>query len=450
MQFINTLDYILLPIYIFIFYLIIRSRAAKYKNEGLDKYYITAFFLHIAGGVLYAMVIQYYYGYGDTIGFFKGANFITKFVKEDYTLKYFFYSGSDLSKIFFTTQSGNEFVGHEVVGYLMDNSANLIIMKISALLSFLSFNCYLIITLFFSLFSFIGLWKLFLTFNEILKTKGQKLLVYTVLYTPSIWFWGSGLIKDTICMGCMGIIVYGFYKFFIKKKITALSILASVISLYILYTVKNYIALTLIFSAFVYIIHNIIARIKSKLGKVAILTFIIFLLGVIVNSLLQNFIDSFLEDSKQAVDTLKSTYENLDVEGIAGSGFAGKDIDFSISGIILNSPFKIFTTIFRPFIWEVKNIMMLFSALESLIALAALVYIMVKFNVYNFFKALFSDSFTLASFCFVIILSLIIGFTTFNFGSMVRYRIPVLPFYAFTLISIFIKYKETKILNGNN
>ncbi len=442
MQFISLIDFLIAPIYVFILYLLIKSKAIKYRADGLSKYFITAFFLHMIGGILYAMVIQYYYGYGDSFGFFLGSNFITDISKDEFTIKYFFTSSEQLSKLFLSSQTGNE-----VVGNVMDNDANLMIMKISAAFSFLSFNRYLIITLFFSLFSFGGLWRLYTTFNEVLKNKTPSLLAITVLYTPSIWFWGSGLIKDSICMGCLGFTVNALYKIFISRKFSFTDILILVVCFYGLFVIKSYIAAALILATFIFSIHYFIKTRNSVIEK-WIYSIVIFTGGALVISFaLQSYINTLIEDSKTAIDTFKNAYENFEAAGEAGSGFSGKTFDFTTGGIILRSPANLFTTLYRPFLWETRNIMMVFSGLESFVALIAFIYLLFKTR-FKFFIYAFSDPFILFALTFVVILSITIGFTTFNFGTMVRYRIPVLPFYSFVLIGVYLKFREQKAALG--
>ena len=89
---------------------------------------------------------------------------------------------------------------------------------------------------------------------------------------------------------------------------------------------------------------------------------------------------------------------------------------------------------------------MLFSALESLILLLATVYVLVKCHVYKFFYYIFSDPYLLFCFVFSVTLGIIIGFSTFNFGTLVRYRLPILPFYSFMLLAIYIKNKEAELI----
>ncbi len=445
MKFIDISDYLLVPLYGLLLYFIIRPAANRYREQGLglNSFFITTFLLHIVGSVLYAMVIQYYYKSGDSFGFFSGSNFIHTISSDEITLKYFFYGPEQLSDLFYTTEAANE-MAEKVVGSVMSNSSNLMVMKISAALSFISFNRYLIVSIFFGFFSFVGSWKLFRTLNDILQGKATRLLAITVLYTPSMWFWGSGLIKDSICMGCLGIVVSALYNAAIKKDPGIRELALALVCFLVLFVIKSYIAVALLISIMVFTVSFFIAGMSNRFAKALSLFGIIVAGALVFNFFLAPFVSGIIEDTMNTIDSFKTVYESLEADGGSGSGFIGKNIDFTVGSILINSPAAILTTLFRPFLWEIRNLMMVFSSLESFICLVSFLYLLFKMRFFRFFSNLFASPFTVFAMLFVVILSLIIGFTTFNFGTMVRYRIPVLPFYAFMLISIYVKYKEQK------
>ena len=79
-QIITPYDFALLPIYLFIFYFIVRKKSKKYKILGLKNIFIIAFILRMAGSVFYSLLIQYYYGYGDSFGFYLGGNVLSHMI----------------------------------------------------------------------------------------------------------------------------------------------------------------------------------------------------------------------------------------------------------------------------------------------------------------------------------------------------------------------------------
>jgi hypothetical protein len=79
---------------------------------------------------------------------------------------------------------------------------------------------------------------------------------------------------------------------------------------------------------------------------------------------------------------------------------------------------------------------MLFSALEALAFIALTYMCFRRVGVWKTFQIIFSDP--VISFCFVfaILFGGIIGATTTNFGALVRYKLPCIPFYALAFILV--------------
>lgn len=87
---------------------------------------------------------------------------------------------------------------------------------------------------------------------------------------------------------------------------------------------------------------------------------------------------------------------------------------------------------------------MLLSALESFLLLALSIYIIVKRNV-RLFHAVNNPN-ILFALIFSIVFAFAVGVSTFNFGTLVRYKIPLLPFFLVALILIFNHSKSERKL----
>lgn len=445
MHYIDIYDYLLLVLYVFFFSFLLLLKSKKYEQDKLKKFFINGFFLHVAGSILYCMVIQYYYGYGDSFGFYQGSNFLRKVISTtENPLGPFFLSGNDFEKVFGKI-SDNELSLPTGIGI----NSNLVIMKISAALSYLSFNSYLIISLFFGLFTFAGLWNLFLMFNEIMEKKNQRILAIVLLYTPSICFWGSGLIKDSICLGLLGFICSFVYTLFIRKKFSIIKSLLLILFLYLLLVIKTYLAIALLLSLALTAVVNLIIKRKNNVLKLVSISLIIFTTLTIVIISSSSSFNSILEETKSNIETFKGAYANPDGdEERSMAEFSTAFVDVNLPNLILRAPLAFFTTLFRPFLWESRKPIVFFSALESFLTLLATVYLLIKCKVSRFFYFIFTDPYLFLCFTFTILLGVIIGFTTFNFGTLVRYRLPILPFYFFMLLSIHTKNKELQVLKN--
>ena len=439
MQHITIIDYLLLPVYLYIFYIIVKKRAIAYTDAELRKIFFTAFFLRMFGSVAYSMMVQYYYGYGDSFTYYVGSNFLRDQLLQDASnIKYFFAPAEEVKQWYDFEVGDINYSGY------IGGGPNLFVMKISAFVSLLAFNKFLIISIIFGFFSFAGQWRLFQVFNEINKGQQQKLLAWAVLYTPSIWFWGSGLMKESICLGGLGFIVHFLYKIFIKKKFSIKDIILLLVLLYIVYSIKSYIIIILVVGLSTILVFNLIATFKNIIIRSFVIIVFIFTSTAIAYIL--NFAEQLqilAEESKVQVDTYQKNYQasqQEDERSRAAINF--KEIDASVTGMLLHSPIAIFTCLYRPFIWESRKIVILFTALESLLLLFCTLFLVFKLRFFGFFKAIFSNQYILFSFVFSIIFAMIIGFTTYNFGTMVRYKIMLLPFYYFMLVQIYSIYKQ--------
>jgi hypothetical protein len=442
MQYITVFDYLLLPVYLYIFYIIIKKRSVRYTDPELRKYFFVSFYLHMFGAVAYALMVQYYYGYGDSFIFYHGSDFLSTQVTQDPgNIKYFFKSAAEVKSWYDFEVGDLSYAGYFGI------ASNLFIMKISAVLSLISFNKYLIITLFFGLFSFAGLWKLFLVFKDINKDRELKILAWAILFVPSIWFWGSGLNKDSICIGCIGFIIHFIYKLFIKKEFSIKRIIALAVLIYLVSVIKSYIIIALVVGLSVFIFYKFVTPFKN----IVIRAFIIsaFLFAVMIVAFITNFSDQLqllAKESMVQIDSFKRNYDAVQNEDERSRATLEiKETDLSLAGIIANSPVKVFTCLFRPFIWESRKVFILLGALESLLLLCCTLFVMIKLKFFGFFREIFNNPFVLVSFIISIFFALIIGFTTYNFGTMARYKIILLPFYFFSLVSLYTASKDKKL-----
>jgi len=126
----------------------------------------------------------------------------------------------------------------------------------------------------------------------------------------------------------------------------------------------------------------------------------------------------------------------------AGSGYTLGELDGTFLGMLRLFPQAVNVSLFRPYLWEVRNPLMLLSALESLILLITTLYILMKIR-FNIFLYL-NNPIVLFSLIFSITFSFAVGVSTYNFGTLARYKIPLLPFYALALLLIHYHYQENK------
>ena len=119
----------------------------------------------------------------------------------------------------------------------------------------------------------------------------------------------------------------------------------------------------------------------------------------------------------------------------AGSTYSLGELDGTFSGMLLKAPQAVNVALFRPYLWEVRNPLMAISALECFVLFLFTLYVFfIRRNV--FFKMIMDPN---VIFCLVFSLTFAfaVGISTYNFGTLSRYRIPMMPFYVMALALMF-------------
>jgi hypothetical protein len=436
-------DLVLGPIYILFFYLIILSISRKYysNDEYLRKILIRGFWLKIFFSILFIVITQFIYGGNDGFMYYEFGTVIDKAISEKLSNISFIFSGSEP---FYTYVTDNTIEGVNSVPGYMSSISNQIVSRVSYILGIFCFQNYSVICLFFSLFSYLGIWKMYLVFYKIF-TEQKKLITISFLYLPSFLFWSSALLKEPICLLSLGLIVSGFYNIFYFKKYGFWSIIWAFIGCYFLYLVKSYILFSVLgafgimfFSTFIKKM-NFISKLISSLALILIFTFTV------------NYVISGLDEDDAESITTEALIEKTqkfkdDYEDMGGAFVDIGDLDPSITGIVKKIPTVIMNVFFRPFPWEAKSILLIISMFESFFFLVLILRALIKTKFFGFFKIVFGNPVYLFCFVFALLLGIIVGLTTFNFGTIIRYKLPCTPFFCMLLLMI--NVKDLKNMNA--
>jgi hypothetical protein len=156
--------------------------------------------------------------------------------------------------------------------------------------------------------------------------------------------------------------------------------------------------------------------------------------------LVMNFAEAITGSLIEEAVRLAESYENYD----AGSNVSLFEYDLSILGITNMISSSFIGVFFRPYLWESKfSISILISSIESTFFLLFTMFTIYKCGIVKIVKTINTDNRILFCFVFSFLFSIVVGFTTFNFGTMSRYKIPCLPVYLIMLFII--KEKTDKI-----
>jgi hypothetical protein len=402
------------------------------------KYFFPALIVKILGAIALGIVYQFYYSGGDTYNFHTHGSrhiweafadspdkgFAMMFSGGKHEGSYYQYS----SKIFFFTDSPSFFI-----------------IRLAAFFDIFTFSTYSATAVCFAVLSFIGMWMFFLTFyRKYPQVQGQ--IAFAAFFIPSVFFWGSGLLKDTIMMACLGVVTYEIDYFFFRKKFSVIHAFLFVISIWCIFSVKKYILQAFLPAGLLWIYLGNLEMVRSLMAKMLILPVI---LGILVVSAYYSVIKVGEGDKRYAFESIAKTaritaYDIRFQSGRdGGSGYTLGELDGTFGSLFRLAPQAINASLFRPYLWEVNNPLMLLSALESLVFLCLTLLLIFRYRLAvlrSFRKPDISFSFI-----FSVVLAFAVGVSTFNFGTLARYKIPLMPFYALAMILIFHENKPKKV-----
>ena len=443
-------DLIIIPTYFTIFivagFLISYLKYSK-SNPKLISHFMIGLSLKLLGGISFGFLYMFYYKLGDTFSYYRNSvSLIELFF--NYPNKYFeIITMTSVEDVFKEFPEFFSILDNKMRFNMFHSDTSFQVIRIASIFGILSFKSYFGITLFFSFFSFFGIWCLYRTFTRIYD-HDKFLMALPFLYMPSIFFWGSPIMKDTVVIWFMGFLVYGLYMLFIERKKILLSIFLVVTSFFVLKTTKEYVIIAFVPSVILWLILSIVNNtgvyLKSILRPV-LFVFIVFSIFLLVPYISKITTAYTLENVLATAELTGGYIYRVSVEG-GGSAYSLGSIDYSPLGILKVFPKAVNVTFFRPYPWEVKNVVMLFSSLEAMLTLFFTIYVYYKVGVLNYFKILFDEPILLMCLSFSVIFGFAIGISTFNFGTLARYKIPCLAFYAVSVLIPYLNYKEKKLL----
>src|ERR1017187_706449 len=429
----NYGDLILFPLFLIILSLFFRVIRRSYKDPLLRKYHRIGFWVKISGCIVFCLYSVYLYP-AVSIGLYQeeGVNIYHLILKNSSHLHWLFQEGKNFDESFLKNPHN--------AGYFK-SGGNFMVVRLVALLSFLSGGRYAVTSLFFACIAFSGVWKLFLFFYEQYPRLHKKLAIAILLF-PSFVFWSSGVLKDTLCIASLGWITYSLYEIFYRKKHLFKNSIILFVFGYLLAVLKVYILISYAPFFMLFIILKNIQSIKSKFLKYLLAPFLIISCLLVFTKILTSYDDqlgSYSVDSvTSSIQQLNDAFKSMDGDESAESNFnLGIEFDGTFKGLLKLAPAAIFTTFFRPFIWESHKISQLLASVESMLLLFLTLYVLLRSGLFTSIKLVLSDPVIMYCFFFSIVFATFVGASTLNFGTLVRYKIPSLPFYVISLFLIY-------------
>lgn len=444
LRFFSVNDIVLAPLCFLLLLMIVRNRANRTKDPFLQKLYYRGFYFKVFCVLAYTFVTEFVFHGGDTSLYFQGVKDLRHAISDDFN-----YVGNIIGSLNLSMDNPltpyfyyDNYEYDFTYNYMLSPS-NFFVPRLGLIPAVLFFNNYLCINMVFGFFAFGGAIRLFKFFYHYYPQYAKELAIATI-FLPSVGFWSAGLLKDPICFGSIGYILYAVLNIFVKKKKIKASLVWIVVCGLLLYFIKVYILLVLILAILLWLFAETNKLIKDRTLR-NIFSFMTFALSFAVSFFLLNYFTSQEAAQQYKLDTLidKAEYQRKVVSDLAANDVPlGSNFSINTSNPVALVGNSIVATFFRPFPWEISSPVALFSAIEAAFFLFLFLNFVLRKGFKLFFKLAFNDPRLLMCFVFAVIFAMAVGASTANFGALSRYKIPCMPFFFIMLLMV---YKAGKL-----
>lgn len=410
-----------------------------FKDKDLD-YVMPGYFMKIIGGLVFALIYVFYYrGQGDTIEYFHGSCQLADFFWDDPGF-YWKLISSNCETAQKLLQQRHEFIRFSL------SEEEWFMLKIVSPLSVMGLKSYLGVTYFMSFISFLGSYKMYQLMVDITEKKYKFAIFVINFLVPSVLFWGSGLLKDTITLSSFSFVVFFSYKILIKREPKPIYIVLIILFAFIIFNLKAYILICFLTWVLLTVYLGFMKGSTNPIIKFLVLPYLIVFIGGIgyfgIQFLLASSEDYKQDEIYKKIEGFQSYHTTL-----GGSSYSLGETEFTEVGLLKKFPAAVNVSLFRPYPWEAKTALVLINSLESMFLL--LYTIMVFFrHKWSYFKNLRGNPFLIGAMFYCLIFSFFIGITSYNFGALSRFKIPIIAIVFFLNYYIY-KIKSNKSLEAD-
>jgi len=441
-------EWLLGALYVFLLYVYFaRKKTLLIKKAPEYKYYVWGMFAKVFGGMAFTLIYFYYYDGGDAAGYYYSALAMRNLAVEN-PMEYLNQMKGDNSVAAwarYTLSTGKP------LQYLYFEDRTFTVIRMVSVFSFFTFKSFLVTALLVASMSFYGPWACFRTFVSYYPQVSRQLAI-AFLFMPSVIFWGSAILKDTFTFSATCWWVHAVDEAFFKRRKLHWNYFGVVVSGLLLIAIKPYIFMVLLPTTVAWLLYFRVVKVRNLLFRFVLLPVgIVAMVGVsvLVLSRLGSMLDKFaLEDALVTIQVTQSDLSNTSSYG--HNSFDLGELDGTWTGVLSKFPVAVNAALFRPYLWEARNVMMRLSGLENLWILSITVLAIFRAGPRFFIRSILGTPLLLMTITFSILFAFIVGVTTPNFGALVRFKIPMVPFYISTMVVVVYLSRVKRALEDRN
>lgn len=375
-----------------------------------------ALLFKLIGGILVGWLYQYYNKGGDTFEYQQQAEILSHYAQVNFRNYLHFLLTGEYESVYL----------YDVMKY-RGYSNSFFMVWLLHFLNFITGYSYYLNSLYFSLFSFYGCWRLTATIAGIFSvTKAAAALAF--LFFPSVVFWSSGVLKESILLGSTTLLLAQVLQIvYLPRPRFMRSGLLILVAAYVCFKIRFYFAVAYFpllagFAVLELATRRWIIWQRYKLG--------IYLITIPVLGFLASFLHEAINANYFFQELIKSYYSSrVSTTQVVFNDLANLQPTFQ--SLFYYAPQAISNVIFRPYLGEVNSLVYILAGGENLLVLLLVIIgiCTVRIN-----KSVLPATLVLSLGIYGLLLAALIGFSTANLGSISRYKAAFMPFFMYLIL----------------
>ncbi len=355
-----------------------------------------------------------YYGYGDIWTYSQFGLQIGEWLRDD-----FWNRVEEIIKLYFQQPSRIPF---PVQGAGTPTGS---MAALTGLLSWASGGSLLTCCIAFCLTSYFGKLALYLAFRDAVPIERVSLLTVTML-VPSVVFWTSAPLKETVALTGLGIALLGLRRIIADGKSRYIGLVACGIIL-VGYSKAYILMVAFVATSTLYLLQRVR---KSR----NVLTGPVYFILLSIATLSALYLTGSVFERFSAESVVLETVKLQSLQQGGGSDYSlGMGAEPSLATQAIYAPLALVTSLFRPFIFEVRGVLPLVNAGETFVFLLLTLRFVLVRRMRGIVDTL-TNPWCGFALIFTLVLGVGVGLTTTNLGTLSRYRAPLVPFFLVVLL----------------
>lgn len=426
-----TINDLLVVLLLMILILLVSSTVKRnhIDSKPYYRYFKWGLMLKVLAGVGFALLYTFHYGETDTHYYYWGTQSLSRLADKNFGAFLQIMAGGHTPELrsCFDHTTGWPTYWRDVNSFA--------VCRFNVPLYWLGMKTFLGNVMVLNVFLFVGFWR-FYRFMVSMFPNNERNLAIALLFVPSVLFWGSSLLKDSWCLVATMCLFCAVNGLLIERKQLLLNLFRLLFWGYVSIAIRPYSFFTTMGAGLIWLGLSYVYKSHSRFFRTLTLPVMALVVGFVGASLFSK-LGGMVNDRYQSIDAIIETaviiQDDLKKEYYGGNSFDIGEIEPSAAGLLKKAPKAIMAGMFRPYLWDSRNALMLISAFETSILAVLLLYLFFVFGLKRTMAVIVRNPFLAAAFVFMIIYAFFVGLTTANFGALVRYRIPVIVFFALIL-----------------